>query len=47
MSEETNIEQTTIEQENNLANPFSEESWSNASVKVDENQTNNLETKSD
>jgi len=45
MSEETNIEQTTIEQENNLANPFSEESWTDSSVNVDENQSAGFEEK--
>jgi len=34
MSEQTN-EQTTIEQESNLANPFSEESWVDSSVNVE------------
>jgi len=34
MSEQTN-EQTTIEQENNLANPFSEESWTDLSANVE------------
>lgn len=32
---EQNTEQTTIEQENNLANPFSEESWVDSSVNVE------------
>ena len=35
---EQNTEQTTIEQESNLANPFAEESWMDSSVNV-ENET--------
>lgn len=46
MSEETKIEQeSTIVQDNNLVNPFSEESWIDKSVNVDQNQVTNFEAK--
>ena len=46
MSEQTNIEQeSTIVQDNNLVNPFSEESWTQPSVNVDQTQANSFEAK--
>jgi hypothetical protein len=46
MSEETKIDQqSTIEQENNLVNPFAEESWTDKSVNADQNQQTNFEAR--
>lgn len=44
MSNETQTTQSAIEQENNLANPFSEESWTNSSVKAEEVKSNQSES---
>jgi hypothetical protein len=41
MSEQLSDQQTTIEQDTILANPFAEESWANKSIKVDEQSSTN------